>query len=141
MSQTIENLYHSFIDTNHLRDTKPRKIIFTTFYKQNSHMTAEELYQIVHKVDPKISQGTVYRNLRLFCNSGYANEIPNNGFSSFEASWDKHHHDHLICLSCGKHIEFHDKILEDIQLRIALQKNFKLEYHNHILYGKCKDCQ
>ena len=51
------------------------------------------------------------------------------------------HHDHLVCLECGKIIEFNSELIEDTQNKIAMEYGFKVLHHRHELYGQCADCQ
>ena len=150
MEETMLAAYNRFLSINRLRDTKQRRLIFETFMEQDKHLTAEGLYHTLQKDSPHIGQATVYRTLRLLCESGLAHEINMrsqdlqglNGQSSyFEPVLFRRHHDHLVCTGCGIYLEFSDEELENLQEQIATRHNFQMNSHSHILYGLCQDCQ
>ncbi len=127
-----------------LRSTHQRRIITEAFFAGPSHVSIEELLANVREVDSRIGYATVYRTLKLFTECGIAAERNfGDGPSRYELS-DKstnEHHDHLICVECGKIIEFHDEHIEQLQESISQQLGFRIESHKHEIYGHCADCQ
>ena len=129
-----------------LKATGPRlKIleIFKTLTEKGKgrHLSAEELYKILTEEGEDIGLATVYRVLSQFANAGIL--IRRNfehGTAVFELD-DGHHHDHLICVMCGKVEEFIDPEIERIQKDIAASKGYKLVDHSMALYGVCSECQ
>jgi Fur family ferric uptake transcriptional regulator len=112
------------------------------FFSTTGHLSAEELYQKVQKVDPGIGLTTVYRTLKLLTEAGLAKERRFGGEPQgvFEKQ-DEKHHDHLICTRCGKIIEFNEPALEAIQDEVAKKYGFVVEDHKMELYGLCKTCR
>ena len=89
------------MNTNFRRNTQQRQVILDELRKLKSHPTAAGLYEIVRRKMPKISLGTVYRNLELLNHLGIIQKLE---FGSSEARYDGNivNHDHLRCVSCGR---------------------------------------
>ncbi|MDP6979267.1 MAG: Fur family transcriptional regulator [Myxococcota bacterium] len=123
-----------------LKHTKQRDVILTIFLDSDDHVSAEDLYQRVRKKSPSIGYTTVYRTLKLFVDAGLAQEHRfDDGLTRYE---NEHaHHDHLVCLDCGKIIEFNSELIEDAQEKVAVEYGFKVLHHRHELYGRCSDCE
>ncbi|WP_281950999.1 Fur family transcriptional regulator [Nitrosophilus kaiyonis] len=123
-----------------LKYSTQREEILKVLYNSNKHLSPEEIYNEVKKINPSIGLATVYRALSFLENEGLVNSI------SFGAEGKKYelnrgsHHDHMICLNCGKIIEFYDEELERLQEKIAKKHRFKLITHELNMYGLCEDC-
>ena len=92
--------------------------------------------------EPRIGYATVYRTLKLLKECGLAYERHfGDGVSRYEVAWDDEHHDHLICIDCGKIVEFEDEGIEKLQHDVAAKHGFTLVRHRLELYGMCPDCQ
>ncbi|MFT6328743.1 MAG: Fur family ferric uptake transcriptional regulator [Bermanella sp.] len=127
-----------------LKVTLPRlKILEILQGPQNQHISAEDVYKILLEKGEEIGLATVYRVLNQFDDAGILNRHHfEGGKSVFEIS-QKAHHDHLVCLSCGKVFEFEDNVIERRQDEIAAQHQMKLTNHSLYLYGECNraDCE
>ncbi len=123
-----------------LNVTLPRlKILQILQEPENQHISAEDVYKILIEQGEEIGLATVYRVLNQFDDAGILNRHHfEGGKSVFEIS-HKEHHDHLVCLKCGKVIEFEDDIIEERQEMIAKKHNIKLTHHSLYLYGECTD--
>lgn len=123
-----------------LKVTLPRlKILQILQTPSCHHVSAEDLYKRLIDMGEEIGLATVYRVLNQFDEAGIV--IRHNfegGKSVFELT-QQHHHDHLICLHCGKVIEFKDEIIEARQREIAARHGVKLTNHSMYLYGHCID--
>lgn len=130
-----------YIARHGLKATRQRTLIFETFYAAGGHLSAEELLERVRLEDPKISQATVYRTLRLLTECGLA-EARNfgDGQTRYEIASDEHH-DHLICTECGRIEEFEDPEIEALQEKVARAHGFEMTYHKMELYGVCPECR
>lgn len=126
-----------------LKVTLPRlKILEILQNPNNQHISAEEVYKILLEQEEDIGLATVYRVLNQFDDAGILNRHHfEGGKSVFEIS-HKQHHDHLVCLNCGKVFEFEDEMIERRQEEIAARHNMKLTNHSLYLYGECAnaDC-
>lgn len=125
-----------------LKVTLPRlKILEILKSPENQHIGAEEVYKILLENEEEIGLATVYRVLNQFDDAGIVTRHHfEGGKSVFEASHKKHH-DHLVCLECGKVIEFEDDLIEKRQEQIAEEHGIKLTNHSLYLYGHCKNIE
>lgn len=126
-----------------LRSTAQRRLIVDTFFEGASHMTIEDLLNEVRSRDKGIGYATVYRTLKLLAECGVAAERRfGDGLSRYELADDASaHHDHLICASCGKIVEFEEPRIEALQDEIAARHGFLVTSHKHEMYGTCPDCR
>jgi Fur family ferric uptake transcriptional regulator len=126
-----------------LRSTAQRRLIVDTFFEGPAHMTIEDLLQEVRSRDRGIGYATVYRTLKLLAECGVASERKfGDGLSRYELADDASaHHDHLICIGCGKITEFEEPRIEALQDEVADRHGFQITSHKHEMYGLCSDCQ
>ena len=125
-----------------LRQTKQRDMILDVFLSAGRHITAGELYEAVSRDHPEIGFATVQRNLNLFCESGIAEEIKiGRQKTRYEQKIGQEHHDHLICLKCGRFIEVRDPKIEKLQDRLAMVNGFRPLRHKLEIYGICRNCR
>ncbi len=121
-----------------LKATLPRLKILEIF--QNSsvrHMSAEDVYKQLLAENLDVGLATVYRVLTQFEQAGL---LTRNHFESGKAVFELDqggHHDHLVCLDCGRVEEFFDEEIERRQQAIAADRGFKLSEHALALYGNC----
>ena len=123
-----------------LKITLPRiKILAILQDPVNQHISAEDVYKILLDNNEEIGLATVYRVLNQFDDAGIVTRHHfEGGKSVFELS-HKNHHDHLVCLKCGKVVEFEDEIIEKRQSDIAASHKIRLTNHSLYLYGECED--
>lgn len=134
--------FTDYVSANGLKLTPQRELIADVFLRQDGHLSIEELYDKVRKEDPSVGQATVYRTLKLFCESGLAKEVHfGDGMARYEKTFDSPHHDHLICIACGKQVEFVDQDIEKLQEELAERNGFLLTSHHMYLYGVCPSCR
>ncbi len=131
-----------FIKARGLKTTRQRSLIIDTFFGAQGHVSVEELWAKVRAADAKVSVATVYRTMKLLSEAGVAHARNfGDGQTRYEAAVGKHHHDHLICTSCGTIIEFENDRIEQLQDTVAKRHGFKVTSHKMELYGLCKSCQ
>jgi len=136
------DIFEQYLKQNGLKYSKQRVDIMAIFLAGEHHMTAEDLYRAVNRVNSKIGIATIYRTLNLLCKSGLCREIKlDDGVSRYEHLHDHAHHDHLICLSCRKLIEVYSPGIEELQEHLAKENGFQLKYHKLEMYGVCKSCR
>ncbi len=135
-----EIAFSKFIQKEGLKTTKQRNTIVNVFFGMRGHISVEELLREVKKVNPKIGYATVYRTLHLLVKSELVAERRfGDGLSRYEGHSEVEHHDHMICLNCGKIFEFYNPELEKLQERLAAENNFTIYRHRLELYGVCQD--
>ena len=126
-----------------LKATVPRLKILEIFQKgEQRHMTAEDVFRALLGEHSDVGLATVYRVLTQFEQAGI---LSRNHFESGKAVYELNegqHHDHLVCLDCGKVEEFYDAEIEKRQHAVAKAKGFAIADHSLSLYAKCTkdDC-
>ncbi len=126
-----------------LKITSPRvKILEFLQHPECQHISAEELYKRLLDQGEEIGLATVYRVLNQFDDAGIVTRHHFEGGKSVFELAHQEHHDHLVCLDCGRVIEFHDALIEQRQRAIADEHGLKLTHHSLYLYGHCgqSDC-
>ena len=122
-----------------LKATLPRLKILELFQKPNlRHLSAEDIYRTVLEERSDIGLATVYRVLLQFEQAGL---LKRSNFESGKSVYELNegeHHDHLVCLDCGRVEEFFDAEIEDRQHKIAELKGFEIADHSLSLYAHCK---
>ena len=129
----------TYLEKNHLKQTRQREMILQTFLEAKRHVTSEDLYQAVRKEHANIGYTTVYRTMKLLVEAGLAAERHfDDGITRYESEHE--HHDHLVCIKCGKIQEFECDEIEELQNGIATSYDFEILRHRHELYGHCSTC-
>jgi len=125
-----------------LKVTLPRiKILNILENSSERHMSAEDVYRALLEAEDEVGLATVYRVLTQFEQAGIVvRHHFEGGHSVFELDKGEHH-DHLVCLKCGKVVEFTDDVIETRQHNIAKNAGFTLQDHSLYLYGVCTTCQ
>lgn len=125
-----------------LKATFPRLKILDVFRRADQrHQSAEDVYRTLISEDVDIGLATVYRVLTQFEQAGILVRSQFDGGKAVFELNDGDHHDHLICTSCGKVVEFTDEHIEKRQHAVAKDEGFILESHTMMLYGTCPTCQ
>lgn len=122
-----------------LKSTAPRLKILEILEKARvRHMAAEDVYKQLLEMDEDIGLATVYRVLTQFETAGLViRHSFEGGRSVFELD-NEGHHDHMLCLECGKVFEFCDTTIEDRQRQVSKDAGFVLEDHSLYMYGVCE---
>ena len=125
-----------------LKATVPRlKILEILEANKEQHMRAEDVYKALLDSDEDIGLATVYRVLTQFEAAGLVSRHHfEGGHSVFELDQGVHH-DHILCVSCGRVDEFVDDEIEERQRAIATKAGYKITDHSLYIYGVCPDCQ
>ena len=125
-----------------LKVTLPRmKILDLMESSSVRHQSAEDIYQALRDEGEEVGLATVYRVLTQFEAAGL---VTRHHFEGGQAVFELNregHHDHIVCVGCGKVEEFVDEIIEQQQDKIADEKGYEISDHSLILYGTCPDCQ
>lgn len=124
-----------------LRHSQVRDIVVEEFFAAAHHVSVEALLGRVRKRAPETGLSTVYRTLKLLVEHGFAAERDFGGAHTLFEPADTPHHDHAVCVGCGRVIEFEDEALETIQSRVASRLGFEVTAHRLELYGRCPTCR
>jgi Fur family ferric uptake transcriptional regulator len=126
-----------------LKATLPRIKVLEVFQKSpQRHMSAEDVYKVLLAEQADVGLATVYRVLMQFEQAGILSRTHfETGKAVFELNEGKHH-DHLVCLDCGRVEEFYDAEIEKRQRAVAHARGFALQDHALALYAACtkKNC-
>lgn len=141
-NMSVEKLESEDLKKAGLKVTLPRvKILKILEEAKPRHISAEEVYRQLLAAGDDVGLATIYRVLSQFED---AKLVRRHHFDTGHALYELdegEHHDHILCIQCGVVEEFIDKVIEEQQLAIASQFNFKITAHSHYLYGLCENCQ
>ena len=133
--------FEEFVIRQGLRHTEQRAQVLDIFLATERHVTIQELYDLVRKKHKGIGYATVARTVKLMRESGICRQV-DFGDSSlhYEHKYGHGHHDHLICLSCGKFEEIYNPKLEKIQDELVSKYGYVQENHKLDIFGLCPEC-
>ena len=121
-----------------LKTTQPRlKVLDVLETSQTHHMTAEDVYKRLLETEQEIGLATVYRILTQFETAGLVIRHNFEGGRALYELDNGSHHDHMVCVECGKVFEFFDRTIEQRQRNVATKAGFIMEDHSLSLYGVC----
>ncbi|MDP6991310.1 MAG: Fur family transcriptional regulator [Candidatus Marinimicrobia bacterium] len=125
-----------------LRYTQQRQSIWNEMCATDEHRDAEEIYLSLRNEGMSVSRATVYRTIDVLVKNNLVRKLElGDGRARYEHKMDLEHHDHLICVQCGKIEEFMDETIEEIQEKIVNDLGFKLIRHIHQLFVICNNCR
>lgn len=122
-----------------LKYSKQREAVLECLRKRCDHPTADALFQALRKENPKISLGTVYRNLGLLTELGKIKRIScGDGIERYDYITDEH--DHFVCRDCGKILDLDATVIPDVDEGGLSPEIGRVESHSLIFYGCCREC-
>ena len=130
----------SYLAAHRLKRSAQREAILDAFLRAGHHVSVEDLLKIVGRRHPEVGRTTIYRTLKLFKDAGLASELAFGGEARFEPVWNRDHHDHFVCVSCGAIFEFRSPEIERLQEEIASGIGFSIDGHRHHIFGRCRKC-
>ncbi|MDM7916438.1 MAG: transcriptional repressor [Candidatus Eisenbacteria bacterium] len=134
-------LFRGYLRKQKLRLTRERMDLLRAALGAPSHFDADGLASSLRKQGRKVSRATTYRTLTLLEQCGILRKsLQREGRSLYETALDRGHHDHILCLSCGRIEEFFDERVEKLQDEIASGLGFRVVNHLHELLGFCGQC-
>jgi Fur family transcriptional regulator, ferric uptake regulator len=134
--------FRQWIKEQGLKATAQREDIAQAFFSTRRHISVEELYHEVRRLNPRVGYATVYRTMKLLKECGLAAERHfADGQARFENVEAERHHDHIICERCGRIVEFVQPQIEQLQEAVAQRFGFVATNHKMEIYGICKECR
>ncbi len=125
-----------------LRYTQQRQSVWDELCATNDHRDAEEIYLAIRQSGLNVSRATVYRTIDVLVKNKMVRKLElGDGRARYEHKVNATHHDHLICIQCGKIEEFMDEIIESRQDDIVKKFGYKLVRHIHQLFIICSECE
>ncbi len=136
----VEDILRDYLDQNSLRKTPERFNILRAIYGKKGHFDAEALYLELKKQDLKVSRATVYNTLDILVDcSLVSKQYFGDSITKYEKSYGYRQHDHLVCTTCGRILEFCDPRIERIKTMVEEVYNFRIDSHALNFYGECND--
>ncbi|MHC4545703.1 MAG: Fur family transcriptional regulator [Planctomycetota bacterium] len=133
--------FNRFLQQKGLRRTKQRDELVEVFLRTEKHLSTQDLFDIVRKKNKDVGYATVARTLKLLAESGLCRMVDfGDSVQRFEHKYGHEHHDHLICLGCGRFVEIYSKKLEKIQAEVVKKHGYIQEYHKLDIFGICPRC-
>ena len=140
-NQNILTQFKDILWGKGLKFTPQRGAVLEEIIKDQGHRDCEDIYLALKQQGSHVSRATVYRTMDILVKYNFARKMElGDGRARYESKVDSPHHDHLICASCGKIVEFVNQDVEDLQDEIAKRYDFTLTRHIHQLFGICKKC-
>jgi len=137
-----KDIFQDYIKEKDLHNSRQREAILDVFLSADKHITIEELVNLVKNKYPEIGYATVDRNLKLMVECGLADEIKiGKQKTRYEQKIGQEHHDHLVCIKCGRFIEVRDDKIEKLQDKLAAANDFIPVRHKLEIYGICRECR
>jgi Fur family peroxide stress response transcriptional regulator len=128
------------METQTYRKSDQREAIIAAIKRLGGHSTADQVYEAVKASHPRISLGTIYRNLRVLCDQGAIREVKSGqSLGRFELAGPRHYH--LICRQCGKIEDCAMPVDKSLDERVQRTTHFKVEQHRLDFIGLCGKCQ
>lgn len=132
------NEYRDLLRLNHLRDTAPRRAVFSALLETEVPQSISDLVRAC----PDIDRTTIYRTLETFAQIGVVQIVPIGWKQCYElTSPFRAHHHHLQCVNCHQVIDITSAPVEELIQQIATQHNFTVEHHAFEITGLCENCQ
>ena len=136
--------FEEYLVQQGLKSTRQRRVLARCFFDQGGPLTLGKVHDAVRAVDTSIGFATVYRTMKLLVSAELAAEhrFGDSDQAMYEVSGARDHHDHLICVDCGRIVEYEEPEIERLQEVLAQGLGFKVVAHRHELYGQCQtqDC-
>jgi len=125
-----------------LRATAERRTILTHAFEQFGHFSPNELVQSLHRHGYEISRATVYRTLSHLVQTGFIRRHELGGRRTiYEPNFGRMHHEHMVCIECGRILEFVEDRIEKLQDEVCRRYGFRALSHTLQIQGVCKACK
>jgi len=140
--KTVKTIFKQYLKEKGMLYSHQREQILDVFLAIEKHPTIGDLYELVKKKNPKVGLATVYRAMSVICDAGLAREVDfGDDLRRFEHKYRHQHHDHLVCLKCGRIIEVISPEIEELQKDLAKKHDFAPIKHKMQIFGTCSKCK
>ena len=137
-----EDKFRNYLKMKGLKFTPERRMILKVVLSLHTHFDVDQLYEQLRKENGDISRATIYRTFPLLLDSGIIEKtLLCRDKIKYEHIFGHRHHDHMVCIGCGKIVEFRDEKIERLQKAVCKKYDFKPVEHKLGIRGYCKECQ
>lgn len=142
MPEDLTDQFIKFLRENGYLVTRQRRRIAEIIFNTPGHLSVEDTQNLLRQKKVSASIASIYRTLDVLIKSDLVVQHRfGKRFKRFEAVRHDQHHDHIICVSCGKVMEFKNDKIEELQQMVAKEHKFEITSHKLDIYGKCRSCQ
>ncbi len=139
---TAKDKFSSFLKSKGLKFTPERRAILEGVFSFHKHFDVDQLYDKLQGQGEHISRASIYRTIPLLIKSGLiAESLRCQGRVSYERIFGHEHHDHMLCIKCGKVAEFRNEKIEELQREVCKEYGFMALEHRLGIRGYCKRCR
>lgn len=139
-NKQAEEIFRKFLKSGKNRITPERFEVLEAALEYDGHFGADDLYILMKNSNSRVSRATVYKTLELLAQCDLLSKRNfGDGLTRFESSFKRQVHDHLICVDCGKIIEFTDPGIKQLPEEISEKLGFNFESYSFNIFGRCKD--
>ncbi|MBD5164298.1 Fur family transcriptional regulator [Helicobacter sp.] len=138
--KAILDRLHLAIKKNNLKNSKQREFILRALYEDGGHLSPEDIFAIIRKTCANASISSIYRILSFLEKEGFISSIEVDKSGKRYEIASGLHHDHIICVECGKIEEFCNHEIEKLQVEVTNSYNAKPVGHDMLLYVVCEKC-
>lgn len=136
----IREVFQARLTEQGLRLTRQRELILNFLLQAEQHVSQNDIYEALKSKG--IGKVTVFRALKMLESSGLGEWVTSpKGPSKFEIKHERPHHDHLVCIECGRIREVQWPDVERIQEKTCKALQFVPLWHRHEIFGRCQNCQ
>lgn len=136
-----DGTFREFLKERGLRLTPEREGILAEVLRSKGHFDPEELHIDLRRKGASVSRASIYRTIPLLVEAGIIEEVERvDKHAHYELTYGREHHDHMLCMGCGRVIEFLSQSMEKLQDRICKEHNFTGETHTLEIKGYCRKC-
>ncbi|HEY8503316.1 MAG TPA: transcriptional repressor [Gemmataceae bacterium] len=142
VSQTPEEKFREYLATRprHQRFTEQQRALVRFIFSSHSHFEADRLIEDLKPAGLNVSRATVYRTLGKLVDAGLLRRMDVGGRAVYEHDYGYPQHEHLLCESCKRFIEFQHPAVEALLKEVAARHHFQVSGHTLVVRGVCAEC-
>lgn len=139
-NKQASEIFRNFLKTENNRITPERFEVLDSALEYQGHFGADDLYIVMKNQKSSVSRATVYNTLELLVNCNLVKKINfGDNLTRYESNFKVQTHDHLICMDCGRIVEFIDNKIKDIPEEISKELGFNVESYSFNIFARCKN--
>jgi Fur family transcriptional regulator, ferric uptake regulator len=144
MAKEPEMIFREYCATHGMRYTRERQMIIKEICRKEGHFDVDGLFARIRGANPgsKLAKVSIYRNIPHLLGAGIIRiSLSRQGHLCYEQALGRKHHDHMLCVKCGRVFEFYDPVIDKRQAAICREHDFDMQWHTHVIFGLCADCR